>query len=92
MSVDNASCQAVEAFRKVYGAFETLMDLKQQWRLLFVLDALQGDETTLYELEAEEEERFEWWWHANVPEIERQAAEADGGEFEEIGEKWIGAS
>jgi hypothetical protein len=28
----------------VYGAFESLLDLKQQWRLLYVLDALQGDE------------------------------------------------
>ena len=33
----NAHPQAVDAFRKVYGAFETLLDLKQQWRLLFVL-------------------------------------------------------
>ena len=43
----------------------------------------------LYELEAEEDERFEWWLEANVPEIEKQAAEIEGGEFEEIGEKWI---
>lgn len=74
---------------QVYGAFETLLDLKQQWRLLFVLGKLQGDETTLFELEAEEEERFEWWWQANVPQIERQAAEAEGGELEAIGEQWI---
>ena len=55
----NAHPQAVDAFRKVYGAFETLLDLKQQWRLLFVLGKLEGDEASLYELEAEEEERFE---------------------------------
>jgi rhodanese-related sulfurtransferase len=85
----NSHPQAVDAFRKVYGAFETLLDLKQQWRLLFVLGKLVGDETSLYELEAEEEERFEWWWQANVPEMERQAAEAEGSEFEAIGEQWI---
>lgn len=85
----NSHPQAVDAFRKVYGAFETLLDLKQQWRLLFVLGKLEGDETTLFDLEAEEEERFEWWWQANVPEMERQAAEAEGGELEAIGEKWI---
>ena len=85
----NAHPQAVDAFRKVYGAFETLLDLKQQWRLLFVLGKLVGDEQSLFELEAEDEERFEWWWQANVPELERQAAEAEGGEFEAIGEQWI---
>jgi len=85
----NSHPQAVDAFRKVYGAFETLLDLKQQWRLLFVLGKLQGDEATLFELEAEEEERFEWWWQANIPQIERQAAEAEGGELEAIGEQWI---
>ncbi|CAE6955288.1 DnaJ-1 [Symbiodinium natans] len=85
----NAHPQAVDCFRKVYGAFETLMDKKQQWRLLFILNKLKDDEVNLYELEAEEDERFEWWLEANVPEIEKQAAEIEGGEFEEIGEKWI---
>eukprot|EP00439_Symbiodinium_sp_Y106_P035054 s4045_g4.t1 len=85
----NSHPQAVDCFRKVYGAFETLMDKKQQWRLLFILNRLKDDEINLYELEAEEEERFEWWLEANVPEIEKQAAEIEGGEFEEIGEKWI---
>ncbi|CAE7626260.1 TTL3, partial [Symbiodinium sp. CCMP2456] len=85
----NSHPQAVDCFRKVYGAFETLMDKKQQWRLLFILNRLKDDEVSLYELEAEEEERFEWWLEANVPEIEKQAAEIEGGEFEEIGEKWI---
>ena len=60
-----------------------------QWRLLFVLNRLEGDEVSLYDLEAEEEERFEWWWKANVPELERQAAEAEGSELEAIGEQWI---
>mmetsp|Transcript_133687 Transcript_133687/g.250137 ORF Transcript_133687/g.250137 Transcript_133687/m.250137 type:complete len:591 (-) Transcript_133687:157-1929(-) len=86
----NSHPQAVDAFRKVYGAFETLMDVKQQWRLLFVMGKLKEDETELYEMEAEEEERFEWWLQANVSEMEKQAAEADGGVFEEIGDKWIG--
>ena len=85
----NSHPQAVDCFRKVYGAFETLMDKKQQWRLLFILNRLKEDEVNLYELEAEEEERYEWWLEANVPEIEKQAAEIEGGEFEEIGEKWI---
>ncbi|CAE7503799.1 DnaJ-1 [Symbiodinium necroappetens] len=85
----NSHPQAVDCFRKVYGAFETLMDKKQQWRLLFILNRLKEDEVSLYELEAEEEERYEWWLEANVPEIEKQAAEIEGGEFEEIGEKWI---
>ena len=85
----NRHPQAVDCFRKVYGAFETLMDKKQQWRLLFILNKLKDDEVDLYELEAEEDERFEWWLEANVPEIEKQAAEIEGGEFEEIGEKWI---
>ncbi|CAJ1396953.1 unnamed protein product [Effrenium voratum] len=85
----NSHPQAVDCFRKVYGAFETLMDKKQQWRLLFILNKLKEDEIDLFELEAEEDERFEWWLEANVPEIEKQAAEIEGGEFEEIGEKWI---
>jgi len=85
----NKHPQAPDCFRKVYGAFETLMDKKQQWRILFVLGKLGEDEVDLYELEAEEDERFEWWLDANIPEIEKQAAEIEGGEFEEIGEKWI---
>ena len=85
----NGHPQAVDAFRKVYGAFETLLELRSQWRILFVLGKLSGDEASLFDMEAEEDEKFEWWWKANVSEIERQAAEAEGGEFEDIGEKWI---
>merc|ERR1719245_1089651 len=85
----NKHPQAIDCFRKVYGAFETLMDKRQQWRLLFVLNKLKEGEVDLYQLEAEEDERFEWWLDANIPEIEKQAAEIEGGEFEEIGEKWI---
>jgi len=85
----NKHPQAADCFRKVYGAFETLMDKKQQWRILFVLGKLKEEEVDLFELEAEEDERFEWWLDANIPEIEKQAAEIEGGEFEEIGEKWI---
>jgi len=51
----NSHPQAVDGFRKVYGAFEVLLELRSQWRLLWVLGALKGDEVSLYDLEAEED-------------------------------------
>merc|ERR1711871_1842736 len=36
----NSHPQATDAFRKVYGAFETLMDIKQQRRMLWILGKL----------------------------------------------------
>merc|ERR1719189_2142882 len=45
----NSHPQAADAFRKVYGAFETLMDPKQQRRLLWILgklDVTKNEEVT----------------------------------------------
>ena len=46
--------QATDAFRKVYGAFETLMDTRQQRRLLWILGKL--DKTLDEQMTFEEEE------------------------------------
>eukprot|EP00438_Fugacium_kawagutii_P016821 Skav203780 [mRNA] locus=scaffold206:321771:328094:+ [translate_table: standard] len=103
LAVKNKHPQAADAFRclaaagwefgKVYGAFETLMDLRQQRRLLWILGKLTPDMeeqvrcSVILEVvevlfdEEEEDELFQWWWEATVPEIEKQ----DVGEV-----KWIG--
>eukprot|EP00747_Dinoflagellata_sp_TGD_P184534 gnl/TRDRNA2_/TRDRNA2_40221_c0_seq1.p1 gnl/TRDRNA2_/TRDRNA2_40221_c0~~gnl/TRDRNA2_/TRDRNA2_40221_c0_seq1.p1 ORF type:complete len:512 (+),score=123.30 gnl/TRDRNA2_/TRDRNA2_40221_c0_seq1:80-1615(+) len=86
----NKHPQAADAFRKTYGAFETLMDIKQQRRMLWImgkLDKSMDDQVTLDE--EEEDELFQWWWEATVPQIEKTAAEADGQWFDEFGAMWI---
>mmetsp|Transcript_48733 Transcript_48733/g.150500 ORF Transcript_48733/g.150500 Transcript_48733/m.150500 type:complete len:538 (-) Transcript_48733:73-1686(-) len=86
----NKHPQAGDAFRKVYGAFETLMDLKQQRRILWILGKLSKtvEEAVTFE-EEEEDELFQWWWEASVPEIEKQVAEFEGQQFDEYGAMWI---
>lgn len=86
----NQHPQAADAFRKVYGAFETLMDERQQRRLLWLmgkLDATEEDQFTLEE--DEEDELFQWWWEASVSEIEKQVAELEGQQLDEFGAMWI---
>lgn len=80
----NKHPQAGDAFRKVYGAFELLSDPYHQRRLLFKLGLLEGN----FDVD-EEDEVFEWWWEANIPEIERAAAEAEGQGFDFIGEIFV---
>eukprot|EP00913_Durusdinium_trenchii_P011836 g11118.t1 len=86
----NQHPQSADAFRKVYGAFETLMDLRQQRRLLWILGKLTPDmeEQVTFD-EEEEDELFQWWWEATVPEIEKQVAEFEGQQFDEYGAMWI---
>lgn len=82
--------QAGDAFRKVYGAFETLMDIKQQRRLLWIMGKLDKDLDEKIDLEDDEEdELFQWWWEASVPQIEKQAAEFEGQQFDELGAMWV---
>jgi rhodanese-related sulfurtransferase len=86
----NGHPQAADAFRKVYGAFETLMDARQQRRLLWILGKLDesAEEKVTFE-EEEEDELFQWWWEASVPEIEKQAAEFEGQRYDDFGAMWI---
>eukprot|EP00439_Symbiodinium_sp_Y106_P008492 s2084_g1.t1 len=86
----NKHPQSADAFRKVYGAFETLMDTRQQRRLLWILGKLTPDmeEKVLFD-EEEEDELFQWWWEATVPEIEKQVAEFEGQQFDDYGAMWI---
>ncbi|CAK0886788.1 unnamed protein product, partial [Prorocentrum cordatum] len=86
----NSHPQAADAFRKVYGAFETLMDARQQRRLLWILGKLDqsAEEQVTFE-EEEEDELFQWWWEASVPEIEKQAAEFEGQRYDDFGAMWI---
>lgn len=82
--------QAADAFRKVYGAFETLMDERQQRRLLWIMGKLHPDEEEQHFLEEDEDdELFQWWWEASVPEIEKQVAELEGQQLDEFGAMWI---
>jgi len=86
----NGHPQAADAFRKVYGAFETLMDERQMRRLLWVLGKLDPNDEEHFNFEEDEEdELFQWWWEASVPEIEKQVAELEGQQLDEFGAMWI---
>lgn len=91
----NKHPQAVYAFHKVYGAFETLMDVKQQRQLLDKIGRLnrtfQKQPHVDWDKLAEDDdaEHFQWWWKATVPEIERQVAEFEGQRLDDIGACWI---
>jgi len=82
--------QAAAGFRKVYGAFEVLSDLKQQRRLLISLGvddprfAAMDDD-----VDDEDEESFQWWWEASVPEVERAAEEAEGYEMDTFAKQYV---
>lgn len=86
----NTHPQSTDAFRKVYGAFETLMDFRQQRRMLWIMGKLDSayDDQVVFD-EAEEDELFQWWWEATVPQLEKQAAEAEGMQLDEFGAMWI---
>jgi len=88
----NKHPQADAAFRKVYGAFETLSDFAQQRRLLRELG--RGGPSSASEREAahygvdddgdndDDDALFQWWWEASVPSIQKAAEEAEGADMD----------
>jgi len=84
----NRHPQADAAFRKVYGAFETLSDLAQQRKLLYHLgrsvNCTDEERRTYAGAGAEDDDDviFEWWWEASVPSIQKAAEEAEGFEMD----------
>jgi len=91
----NKHPQADTAFRKVYGAFETLSDPLAQRRLLFELGlnlAATDAERAMYEKaggEDEDDTMFQWWWEATVPDVEKAAEEAEGAEMDMYAASWV---
>ena len=91
----NKHPQADAAFRKVYGAFETLSDPQQQRRLLFELGlsfATTEKEKAAYEkagAEDEDDVMFQWWWEASVPDVEKAAEEAEGADMDHYAASWV---
>lgn len=91
----NKHPQADAAFRKVYGAFETLSDPASQRRLLFTLGlnlAATDAEKKLYERAGAEDDDdllFQWWWEATVPDVEKAAEEAEGAEMDLYAASWV---
>ena len=91
----NKHPQADAAFRKVYGAFETLSDPVQQRRLLFELGlsfATSEKERAMYEKaggEDEDDVMFQWWWEASVPDVEKAAEEAEGADMDSYAASWV---
>jgi rhodanese-related sulfurtransferase len=91
----NKHPQADAAFRKVYGAFETLSDPVQQRRLLFELGlgfAATEKEKEFFEnagAEDEDDMQFQWWWEASVPDVEKAAEEAEGAEMDSYAASWV---
>mmetsp|Transcript_62327 Transcript_62327/g.174123 ORF Transcript_62327/g.174123 Transcript_62327/m.174123 type:complete len:228 (-) Transcript_62327:36-719(-) len=65
------------------------MDERQMRRLLWILGRLDPDADDAFDLEDEEDEFFQWWWEASVPEIEKQVAELEGQRLDEFGAMWI---
>ena len=91
----NKHPQADAAFRKVYGAFETLSDPASQRRLLFELGlnlATTEAEKRMYEKAGAEDDddlTFQWWWEATVPDVEKAAEEAEGAEMDMYAASWV---
>ena len=94
----NKHPQANAAFRKTYGAFETLSDPKEQRKLLVKLgveketapfawtaedDAAFGDD------DDDDDQQFQWWWEASVSEVEKAAEEAEGARMDSWAASWI---
>ena len=89
----NSHPQADAAFRKVYGAFETLSDMSQQRRLLFTLGlgaASDAEKARFEEAGAEDDDdaQFQWWWEASVPDVEKAAEEASGADMDAYAASW----
>jgi rhodanese-related sulfurtransferase len=80
--------QADAAFRKVYGAFETLSDPQQQRRLLAILGRGAAAEASwrasFASAGADDDDgaSFQWWWEASVPAIMKAAEEAEGSDMD----------
>ena len=92
----NTHPQADAAFRKVYGAFETLSDLQQQKRLLWELGTKDMKFTEQEEAafarqptEDDDDYLFQWWWEASVSEVEKAAEEAEGAQIDHFAELFI---
>ena len=91
----NKHPQADAAFRKVYGAFETLSDPAQQRRLLFEMGfgfATTEKEKAQYAkagAEDEDDVMFQWWWEASVPDVEKAAEEAEGADMDQYAASWV---
>jgi len=92
----NRHPQAEAAFKKAYGAFETLSDPKQQRRLLWELGSKSSNFTEEEEArfagvggDDEDDETFQWWWEATVSDVEKAAAEAEGSEMDSFAAMWI---
>lgn len=91
----NKHPQADAAFRKVYGAFETLSDPVQQRRLLFELGfnlaASEAEKEAWAKAGAEDDDdvMFQWWWEATVPDVEKAAEEAEGAEMDLYAAQWV---
>merc|ERR1719231_877888 len=66
--------------------------MRQQRRLLWILGKLDKDliDSVTFD-EQEEDELFQWWWEATVPQIEKQVAEFEGQKLDEFGAMWISA-
>ena len=90
----NTHPQADAAFRKVYGAFETLSDMGQQRKLLFTLGIGEASEAEKARFEAagaedDDDAVFQWWWEASVPQVEKAAEEAEGGRFDSFAAAYV---
>jgi len=92
----NKHPQADAAFRKVYGAFETLSDLQQQKRLLWEIGnkdfSFSASEEAAYAQQPTEDDDdyfFQWWWEATVDQVEKAAEEAEGAQIDHFAEMFI---
>ncbi|KAL1515575.1 hypothetical protein AB1Y20_002195 [Prymnesium parvum] len=90
----NKHPQADAAFRKVYGAFETLSDSTAQRKLLFTLSmsGASAEEKARFEqagAEDEDDTLFQWWWDASVPEVEKAAEEAEGSQYDQFAAAYV---
>ena len=90
----NKHPQADAAFRKVYGAFETLSDSSAQRKLLFSLSIGEASEAEKARFEQaggddDDDTLFQWWWMASVPEVEKAAEEAEGAQYDRFAMAYV---
>ncbi|KAH8063746.1 hypothetical protein JL722_2933 [Aureococcus anophagefferens] len=76
----NRHPQANAAFRKTYGAFETLSDPKEQRKLLVALGVEKetspfawtaDDDAAFADDDDDDDQQFQWWWEASVSEAQK---------------------
>ncbi|KAK7248341.1 hypothetical protein SO694_0022702, partial [Aureococcus anophagefferens] len=94
----NRHPQANAAFRKTYGAFETLSDPKEQRKLLVALGVEKetspfawtaDDDAAFADDDDDDDQQFQWWWEASVSEVEKAAEEAEGARMDSWAASWI---